>query len=294
MPMVLAIGELLWDHLPGGSRFGGAPANFACAVAGLSRAGIQSWLASAIGDDTLGADAVRELTAHGVETSLIQSNDKPTGQVFVNLDQHGQASYRFLEGAAWDHLAFSPELRNAARRADAICFGTLGQRSAASRETIRLTLNEAQSGCLKVLDVNLRAPYWSPVLILDSLAQANVLKLNDEELPVLSGLLALSGSERERLAAIRKRYSLHAIALTRGANGSILLRASSEWSERPGEAVRVADTIGAGDAFAAAMAIGLLSSEPLSAIHCLACDAAAFVCTQSGATPIFPERLRRN
>jgi fructokinase len=189
---------------------------------------------------------------------------------------------------------FSQQLQRTARLADAICFGTLSQRSDKSRETIRCTLSETRPDCLKIFDVNLRSPYWSAELVLDCLNKANVLKLNDEELSILGGMLGLSGSDADRLAALQKRYSLQTIALTRGANGSILLGSRGEWSERPGEVIGVVDTVGAGDAFAAALTIGLLRGEPLDTIHGKASDAATFVCTQSGATPSFPKCLHED
>ncbi len=289
---LLALGEVIWDVFPDGPRFGGAPANFACAVAGLGSPGTRVALASAVGRDALGADAVRNLRARGVETGLIAESDRPTGRVDVTLDREGRASYTFLDDAAWDHVEWSDGLDSAARAAEVVCFGTLAQRSEISRGAIRKAIAAAPADCLKILDINLRPPYWSREVVLRSLPLANVLKLNDEELPILAGLLELGGSDEIVLRAILERYSYRATALTRGANGSLLLNARGERSELPAVAVTVVDTVGAGDSFAAALALGLSHGLPLARLHRWASEVSAFVCTQAGGTPLFPEHLR--
>ncbi len=289
---ILPLGEVLWDVFPDGPRFGGAPANFACAAAELGRERVRVALASAVGRDELGDRARRTLEERGVDLARLETSDHPTGRVDVELDAAGRASYTFLADTAWDHLAWSEALAAAAGRADVICFGTLGQRSVASQQAIHRAVASASADCLRVLDINLRPPYWDRDVVLESLPLANVLKLNDEELPILAGLLDLSGPEDDILRAILGRYSFHLIALTRGANGSLLQRADGERSELPGVAVTVVDTVGAGDSFTAALALGLSHEMPLGAIHRWAADVAAFVCTQAGGTPAFPPRLR--
>ncbi len=291
MKSVLAVGEVLWDVFPDGPRFGGAPANFACACAELGGGRVRTCLGSAVGRDDLGDEARKRLAEHGVDTTHLATVAAETGQVFVSLDPAGKASYRFIDDPAWDHLTATPDLLRTAATADVVCFGTLGQRARESREAVRSVVQASRPDCLRVLDINLRPPHWSADVLLDSLALANVAKLNDEELPLVAGVLGVSGDETAVLTHLLSRFALKLVALTRGANGSVLLAADGTRSERPAEAVTVIDTVGAGDAFTAALALGLAFGHPLDRTHRSAGETAAFVCTQSGGTPTFPPRL---
>lgn len=303
---IAGLGEVLWDVFPDGPRFGGATANFACSVAGIGAEDVRASLISAVGNEDLGDQSFQELSDRSVETSTVFRTPQPTGQVFVELSSDGQPSYRFLEDTAWDNIPSSPQLLDAMQSLDAVCFGTLGQRSAVSRETIRQCVlavrgsaNEANCewqtaspDCLRILDINLRPPYWDHDVILESLPLANVLKLNSDELPVLRTLLGLSPNDIEAVRQMIDRYQLKLVALTRGANGSVLADQQGRVSERPPTLVNVVDTVGAGDAFTAAITIGMLAGQSLPNYHRWADDVAAFVCTQRGATPRFPTRLQ--
>lgn len=292
MKSVLAVGEVLWDVFPDGPRFGGAPANFACACAGLGGANVRAYLGSAVGNDELGDEARRRLAERGVDTPHVQTVAAETGQVLVSLDAAGKASYRFIDDPAWDHLGATPDLLATAATADVVCFGTLGQRARESRHAVRSVVQSSRPDALRMLDINLRPPHWSADVLLDSLALANVVKLNDEELPQVAGVLGISGDDVAVLGQLLSRFDLRVVALTRGANGSLLLAADSTRSELPAEAVTVIDTVGAGDAFTAALALGLAFGHPLDAVHRWAAEIAAFVCTQPGGTPTFPPRLQ--
>jgi fructokinase len=279
---VVAAGEILWDVFPDGARFGGAPANFACHYAALAG---RATLFSAVGDDALGRRALEELTRRGVLTDHVrQSSDRATGVVAVTFDDRGQPRYAFGADEAWDHLAWSDSLDSLAREADAICFGTLGQRGAASRESIRQLLAAARHDCLRVLDLNLRPPFYSPALIAESLERCSVLKMNGAELIVVSEQLGLYGDERDQVAALAERFYLRAVAITRGEAGSLLWR-DGERDEMTSLGVRVVDTVGAGDAFAAALVDGLLRELPLAQLHQRAARAAAQTCAHAGALP---------
>ena len=188
-PTVVGIGEILWDVFPDGPRFGGAPANFACSAAELARDRIDVYTAGGVGADDLGGRAIEALHAHGVDTSCVAMVDCPTGQVLVELDAAGGASYAFAANAAWDDFAWSEELQKLAARADAVCFSTLGQRSGLSRQTVQRFLRATPAKCLRVLDINLRPPFWNEAVVLQSLQLANVLKVNDAELSVLADVL---------------------------------------------------------------------------------------------------------
>lgn len=290
---VIGIGEILWDVFPDGLRFGGAPANFACSVAELARDRIDVYAAGAVGGDDLGQAAFEALHLHSVQTSHVSIVDRSTGQVRIKLDAAGRASYEFAANAAWDNLPWSDGLERLAARADAVCFSTLGQRSQISRQTIQRFVRATPASCFRVLDINLRPPFWSEEIVLQSLQLANVLKLNDAELLVLADMLRWSGADLELLQRLVDRFSLRLVSLTRGAEGAILLSESGEQSDLPGQTTVVVDTVGAGDSFTAALVIGLLSCLPLVKINAWGNRVAAFVSSQPGATPRIPNYLHR-
>lgn len=288
---VLALGEVLWDVFDDGPRFGGAPANFACACAELGGGRARVFLASAVGRDKLGDVARHQLVSHGVDVSHLATADGETGQVMVKHDVQKKATYRFIDDPAWDHIPITSELLTTAAAADVLCFGTLGQWADTPRQTIRTALRAANPHALRVLDINLRPPFWTPDLIRDSLPLANVLKLNDEELPQVAEVLGVSGTSDEFVSEVIRRYSLRLVALTRGPNGAVLTT-PTERSELPSVPVTAVDTVGAGDAYTAALALGLAHGWPLDRVNRWACEVAAFVCTQLGATPTIPPRYR--
>ena len=290
---VIGLGEILWDVFPEGPRFGGAPANFACSVAGLARDRIEVYVAGGVGADDQGRRAIEALHLHGVDTSWVAVVDRPTGQVLVKLDPAGRASYEFAADAAWDNVAWSDGLQQLAARADAVCFSTLGQRSEISRETIQRFVRATPAGCLRVLDINLRPPFWNEQIVLQSLQLANVLKLNDSELSLLAGMLNWSGADHELLQQLMDEFSLQLVALTRGAAGALLLSESGEQSDLPGQPTVVVDTVGAGDSFTAALVVGLLGGLPLGTINAWGNRVAAFVSSQPGATPEIPDYLHQ-
>ena len=286
---ITGIGEILWDMFPDGAQFGGAPANFVCHSQALDAT---SRMVSCVGNDELGHRALAFLQQHGVDTSTVsQSAERPTGTVEIELDAEGVAQYEFAANVAWDALTWSETLARAADKADVVCYGTLGQRSEISKNTIQRFLKRTTDDCLCVFDVNLRQNFYNEALIRDSLEFANILKLNDEELPVLGSSCGLSGPETAVMEQVRERYNLRLVALTRGANGAILLTKDS-LSVCKGFAVEVKDTVGAGDAFTAAMTLGLLLGHELDHINEHACRVAAFVCSQDGAAPKLPDDLK--
>jgi fructokinase len=240
-----------------------------------------------------GEDALVELARHGVEAGLVERRpDRPTGRVLVTLDGAGQPSYEISAGSAWDDMTWRDDLLALAVRCDAACFGTLGQRSAASREVIRRFLRSTRPGALRVFDVNLRQEFHDAALVRESLSLANVLKLNEEELPVVATYCGTRSAGLDALREIARRYELRLVALTRGECGSVLIAGRDEHECLPPQTA-VVDTVGAGDAFTAALVLGLLRGLPLEAIHRHAGAVAAFVCSVKGATPALPESLRR-
>jgi fructokinase len=291
-PTIVGLGEILCDVFPDGPRFGGAPANFACAAAELAGDRADVFMASAVGNDDLGRRAVAALTEHGVDTQYVAIPSHATGQVHVELDEQRHASYEFASDTAWDHLTWTADWFRLAQPADAVCFGTLAQRSAVSRQTIQGFIEATPGTCLRVLDLNLRAPHWTAEVVLESLNLANVLKLNDSELAILAEIVSLEGTDRELLEHLMETFSLSLVVLTRGANGAALLNHAGEFSDLPSSPCEIVDTVGAGDAFTAAVIVGLLDRLALAEIHRWAGRVAAFVCSQPGATPTFPPSIR--
>jgi len=287
-PVVVGIGELLWDLLPGGRQIGGAPANFAYHAHAL---GAQGVLVSAVGEDPDGRELLMRLKPKGLDLDLVSIQPgRPTGTVTVEVSGNGIPVYTIHEEVAWDHIPWSGVMESRAHGADAVCFGTLAQRSPVSRSTIQRFLRATRPSCLRVLDVNLRQSYYDPSTIQESLALSNVLKLNDEELPVVADVLGLTGSQGEILKTLCGRFHLLALALTRGEKGSLLVT-PSETVDHPGVRVeRIADTVGAGDSYAAALVMGLLRNDPPARICEQAARTAAFVCAHQGAMPPYPER----
>lgn len=279
-PVVVGIGEILWDILPGGKQLGGAPANFAYNAMAL---GARGCIVSAVGGDSHGREILEHVRRAGIDPEHIAVDpEHPTGTVTVQVDCKGIPSFTIHEGAAWDNIVFNERSGELATAADAVCFGTLAQRSETSRKSILCFIESVPTDCLCIFDVNLRQRYYSSEIIRESLRQCDVLKLNEQELPVISEILSISGSESEILQRMILDYDLTLVALTLGEKGS-RLASSSEVSFLEAMKVPVVDTVGAGDAFTAALTMGLLQRLPLRVIHENATRLAGFACTHQGA-----------
>jgi fructokinase len=238
-----------------------------------------------VGLDDLGKEAIATLSMREVDPGLVEvDTHHSTGTVDVTLDASGVATYAINRPVAWDFIAITDSLLSAASLADAVCFGTLAQRSSMSHETIQTVLTHVKSACLRVLDVNLRAPFYSAEIVRDSLALCDLLKLNDEELPIVTDLLGLPSDPSEAMQALFDDHGVRIIALTKGKDGSAIYT-RDETHELPGESIEVVDTVGAGDAFTAALIAGLLAGRDLGDVHTAAAHLAAAVCTHAGATP---------
>jgi fructokinase len=289
-PIVVGLGEILWDIFDGDAVFGGAPANFACHAAGL---GLKAIIKSAVGRDDLGNHALAWLSARPLPVDFVTVDPMhPTGTVHVRVDQTGQPSYEFAPDVAWDHLQCSPADILLAQQAHAICFGTLAQRSPQSRHAIHQFVGAAHRGAWRILDVNLRANFYDASIIRESIGLANALKLNNDEWPTVTASLGESlPMNRQGIQQLAQQHNLRCIALTRGHGGSSIWL-DGQWDEQIPQAIQAVDTVGAGDAFTAALIAGLLGRESLSRLHERASRIAAYVCTQRGATPQLPEVLR--
>ncbi len=300
--LILGIGELLWDVLPNGMRLGGAPANFAV-MAG--RLGNRAAILSRIGRDDLGRQAIDRLDPMPVETSFIEVDAAhETGRVTVDF-AGSEPHYTIHQPAAWDFLKLSDEWVRLVARADALCFGSLAQRNLESRQTIQELAAQSTASCIRIFDVNLRAPFYSAEVLEESLELATVVKMNEAEMPLVMELLDLnivaSASDGPHLSSVLLRQAaerlfqvfpaLQLVAITRGSRGSLLVN-RDEWDEHPGFPVKLADGIGAGDTFTAAIAHYMLRGADLATLNEAGNRWGGWMASQSGAMPALPDAVR--
>lgn len=287
---VIGIGEALWDVLPEGKKLGGAPANFAYHV---SQFGIDSCAVSAVGDDELGHEIVRQLDQRHMH-HIIETVGYPTGTVAVSVDDNGIPCYEIKEGVAWDNIPFTQRIAEAAKRCTAVCFGSLAQRSEVSRQTIYRFLDTMpqDEGRYRIFDINLRQGFYTKEIISESISRCNILKINDEELITVSRLFGYPGIDlQNKCWLLLGKYNLKMLILTCGVNGSYVFTPGDvSFLETP--KVDVADTVGAGDSFTAAFVASILRGKSVREAHELAVNVSAFVCTQNGAMPVLPASLR--
>lgn len=288
---IIGIGEVLWDMLPEGRRLGGAPANFAYHV---SQFGLKSALVSAVGDDEAGRSAVGLLEEKGLEV-FAAVTDYPTGTVRVSLDAAGVPQYDILQGVAWDHIPFSEEMRALAACTRAVCFGSLARRSEVSRRNVRAFVDAVPDGegQYKVLDINLRQNFYTEEVLLEVMRQANVMKVNDEELALLARMLDCPETLPEgQCRWLAGKFGFRMVVLTCGVRGSYVYAGDTvSFLETP--RVEVADTVGAGDSFTAAFVSAIIKGKSVADAHRLAVDVSAYVCSCHGAMPVLPESIVR-
>ena len=286
-PVVLSIGEILWDVLPTGKRAGGAPVNFSYHAA---KNGAEGYAISAVGRDDLGRELEEAVRKAGVD-AVLQHNDHPTSTVEVQLTE-GIPQYVFKPDVAWDHLEYTDDLAGLASKADAVCYGTLSMRNSKSRETCLQVLRHTKSHAMRFFDINLRGTFYSKDLIQELLDMATVFKLNDEELATLRDMFHVPGATDDELCRwFMDQWHLDTIVLTAGSDYSTIYLADGQSSHLPTPEITVADTVGAGDAFSGTFAINRLLGASLTQAHRAAVNTAAFVCTQQGAWPEYPEHI---
>ena len=277
-PVIIGIGELLWDIFPDVRKAGGAPVNFVYHATVL---GAQGYAISAVGNDSLGDEIVELINQIGIDHFVAKVNH-PTGTVNVQLN-HGIPTYEIVEDVAWDYIPLSSKVVEIAKNADAVCFGTLAQRNSISRNTIRDFLALLPEDSFKILDINLRKPFFSQTLIEESIQLCNILKLNDEELEVLKEVFSIeSFDDREACKWLIRTYNLKYLILTAGLDYSMVFSAENiSFLNTP--KVNVVDTVGAGDSFTGAFITSLLMGASLEKAHSVAVERAAAVCAVEGA-----------
>lgn len=284
--LVTGIGEVLWDLLPDGRKIGGAPANFAYHI---SQFGLPGCVVSAVGHDSLGDEIVATVDSKDI-LNRIERTDFPTGTVKVEVDAAGIPQYDICSDVAWDHIPFTPKIEETAMRTRAVCFGSLAQRGEESRRTINRFLDIMPRGAdsLVVFDVNLRQSFYDREILTGSIGRCDTLKINDEELTVISQMLGCSGdNDIDCCRELINRFGLKILILTCGVNGSHVVT-PDKVSFMPTPQVAVADTVGAGDSFTAAFTASILQGKSIAEAHKKAVDTSAYVCSRYGAMPQLP------
>lgn len=286
--LVVGLGEVLWDMLPEGRKIGGAPVNFAYHA---GQFGIDTMAVSAIGNDKLGEDTIAEMNGKHLN-HIFPSVPYPTGSVQVSLDEKGVPAYDIKENVAWDNIPFTNEIESVARSCRAVCFGSLAQRNTVSRNTIRKFIESTPSGCIRIFDINLRQNFYTSNVIRDSLELCNILKINDEEIMLVSRMFNYDSSNIENVCrTIMEDFSLEMVILTCGTKGSYIFTKGGV-SFMPTPKVNVADTVGAGDSFTGSFCAAILRGMPVAEAHKKAVEVSAYVCTQNGAMPEIPESMK--
>ena len=286
---VVGLGEVLWDVLPEGKKLGGAPANFAYHAGQFL--GMDNTIAvSALGEDKLGDETIEALKEHGLN-DLLPRVPYPTGTVLVQLDEQGIPTYDIKENVAWDNIPFDDDIAEIARNCRAVCFGSLAQRNVVSRETIQKFLDATPADCLKIFDINLRQQFYTQEILRESFQRCNILKINDEELVLIGRMFGYPGLDIENKCwLILGKYNLDMLVLTCGTNGSYVFTPGHvSFQETP--KVKVADTVGAGDSFTGSFVGSIFNGKSVPEAHRTAVQVSAYVCTQNGAMPTYPEEL---
>ena len=286
--LIIGLGEALWDMLPEGKKLGGAPANFAYHA---GQFGLDTLAVSALGEDKLADETIEALEKNGLNY-LMPRVPYATGTVLVTLTGNGIPTYEIKENVAWDNIPFTPEIEEAAAGCRAVCFGSLAQRNVVSRGTIQRFLDATPADCLKICDINLRQQFFSKEVLEDSFHRCNILKINDEELVVVSRMFGYQELDDAKVCQqIVKDYNLQLLVLTCGTNGSYVFTADGQQSYQPTPKVEVADTVGAGDSFTGSFCAAVLNGKPIAEAHRIAVEVSAYVCTQNGAMPKYPAEL---
>ena len=284
-PLIVGIGELLWDRLPTGNRIGGAPANV---VYHASSLGADGYVISAVGKDKLGDDILKEISSTKLH-ACIEQVDYPTGTVHVSLSG-GMPEYNIVEQVAWDYIPLTDNALTLVKKADAVCYGTICSRNDVSHNTIMTLLKHTNPSSLRLFDINIRNGYYSKELITELLTFANIFKINKDEAIVLKSMIDAEISDDELCKMLLEKYNLKYLIFTDGSISSTIYT-KDEKSTIQTPKVNTVDTIGAGDAFSGAFLYYTLTEMPLKEAHKMAVNISAFVCSQSGAWPVYPKVL---
>lgn len=279
--MIVSIGEIVWDIFDNRRVLGGAPVNVAYHLHAL---GLSVEIITRVGPDELAVKTLDKITELGLSSKGVQKDGEyPTGQVVVTIGPNHEPRFDIVDPAAWDNIDLEKALQVADEEPFYLIFGTLAQRHAVSRTTIRALWKRAS---VRFYDINLRPPFTTRELVLESLTAADVIKMNGEEIARLAEWLDLVGKDKRNVAQeLLSRFNLQAGIITEGKAGAWLVVSPDEYFEHPGFPVQVEDTVGAGDAFFAAFIEGYISQRPWADCLARANHRGAFVASQPGATP---------
>ena len=279
---LLCYGEILWDIIEGVEHIGGATFNFAAHSAKL---GQEAHMVSALGRDERGRRARETMRALGVHDEYVRDIDQPTGIVPVTLDAGGTPTFEITYPSAWDFIEIADDELDFIRGHgyDCLYFGVLCMRSPASRGTLERLVDQCSFGRV-FCDINFRQDYYDRERVEFCLRACDILKLNDEEAVVIGRILDVKGAERAVCDTVRERYDVDIVCVTAGAEGCRIY-AGNERVACPGRRVEVADTVGSGDAFAAAMMKKIHEGASLAGAGDFACALGALVASRSGAVP---------
>jgi len=276
---IVCFGEMLWDVFPEHKIVGGAPLNVALRLHTL---GNKVQMISRIGEDPMGEDLVNYLVDNGLSTEFIQRDAiHSTGEVKVNLNEKGSASYEILSPRAWDAIDVSVKDLELVSESDVFIFGSLAARNKSTRGSLEMLLKQAS---YKVFDVNLRSPFYSTELLASLMQHADFIKFNDEELfEIATELGCTSISLEQNIMFIAHRFGCSQLCVTKGKHGAVLFY-KGEMHYSSGFHVTVVDTVGAGDSFLATLITYLPSHSPKEALD-YACAMGALVASRKGANP---------
>jgi len=279
---VACFGEVLWDTFPGEiKRAGGAPFNVAYH---LNKMGINAYMISSVGEDTLGHELINKITAWNISTDGIQiSTEHPTSQVIATIDEHHDAHYEIVENVAWDFIKALPADQEKLTMMDALVFGTLAARNQASRNTL-FELIEASK--FNIFDINLRPPHYSTELIEALLHKSHLAKFNKAELRMILDYLGKAyKDEIDSVRFIQEKFKIEEVIVSKGSRGALYVCADAVY-DYPTISVQVKDTVGSGDSFLAGFIAKRLEKD--TSAHDIMTNAVflgAFVTSQEGACP---------
>lgn len=281
--MIVVVGEILIDRFPEYERVGGAPFNFAYH---LKQMGCPVRFITRIGDDADGRHLLHQLAEHHFDLEDVQIDTQhPTGLVKIELDYQGVPQFDICKEVAYDFIDFSsvPPIDWSATRM--IYFGTLAQRTQHGFRQYQQILMNKPSSTLGFCDINLRAPHLNRDAIKASLHKADILKLNNDELNRIGTDHQGPQTQEALIQWALKTFDLQLLALTSGDKGSRAITDQEDLSAAPIPVDHIVDTVGAGDGYAAVLAVGLLNGRPLARTLQLATEFAAHICTLPGAVP---------
>ncbi len=285
---VVCFGEILWDILPTGAKPGGAPMNVAYH---LRKLGISPVLITRIGNDQWGRDLLALMKEQQISTDFFQVDERlTTGVVNAQINLNNEVTYDIVKPVAWDNIMWQNGMGSLISEAAYFVFGSLASRSEVSRNTLFQLIEKAK---YRVLDINLRAPHYSKEGVEQLMEKANLLKLNHDELKLIGGWYTNAESDIELIHAILGKYNIDKVVVTKGADGAILFCNDVLYSY-PGIKITVADTVGSGDSFLAALLHGFINNKKPEQALQFACAVGALVATYSGACPDYdPEEINQ-